>query len=177
MTDLNTATLQVLAAMQGAPVVSHEHSREAILLLESDLPWVNLPDGSNIQLLHVDLNQNLWIVRTRMNRGFGVDTHYHTGPVFAVTLSGEWFYEEYPDKVNKAGSYLYEPAHSVHSLRVAADAGEITDVWFAIFGSNVDIDEKGDVIRIIDAKGMLTFYRAVCALEGKNCDKLIVIGE
>lgn len=94
--------------MAEAPLVPREHAREAILLLESDLPWVNLPDGSKIQLLHVDLNQNLWITRNRMKPGFGVNTHYHTGPVFAVTLSGEWFYKEYADKVNKAGAYLFE---------------------------------------------------------------------
>ena len=177
MSQLSPAAMQVFAAMQNAPVVSRDHAREAILLLEDDLPWVALPDGSTIQLLHVDLNQNLWINRTRMKPGFGVDTHYHTGPVFAVTLQGEWFYREYPDKVNKAGSYLYEPAHSLHTLCVAEDASEIADVWFAIFGSNVDIDEKGDVIRILDANTALAVYRALCAAEGKSCDKLIVLGE
>ncbi|MNZ64259.1 hypothetical protein D3C78_824260 [compost metagenome] len=177
MSEINAAALEVLAAMQGGPVVPRDHAREAILILENDLPWVPLPDGSSIQLLHVDLNQNLWINRTRMKPGFGVDTHYHTGPVFAVTLTGEWFYREYPDKVNKAGSYLYEPAHSIHTLCVAEDAKEDADVWFAIFGSNVDIDEKGDVIRILDARTALTVYRALCAAEGKTCDNLIVVGE
>ncbi|CAD5108423.1 2,4'-dihydroxyacetophenone dioxygenase family protein [Zestomonas carbonaria] len=177
MSETKNAALEFLAAMQAGPVVPREHAREAILLLEDDLPWVSLPDGSTIQLLHVDLNQNLWINRTRMKPGFGVDTHYHTGPVFAVTLQGEWFYKEYPDKVNKAGSYLYEPAHSIHTLCVAEDAEEIADVWFAIFGSNVDINEKGEVINILDAKKALAVYRALCAIEGKACDNLIVVGE
>ncbi|MEH6560356.1 MAG: 2,4'-dihydroxyacetophenone dioxygenase family protein [Marinobacter sp.] len=118
-------------------VVSREHSREAILLLDEDLPWVSLPDGSKLQVLQVDLNQNLWVVRNRFKPGFGIDTHYHTGPVFAVTMSGEWFYQEYPDKINKAGSYLYEPAQSLHTLTVSDDATEDAVVWFAIFGSNV----------------------------------------
>jgi len=80
-----------------------------------------------------------------------IDTHYHTGPVFAVTQSGEWFYKEYPDKINKAGSYLYEPAHSVHTITVAEDATEDAVVWFAIFGSNVNIDHDGNVISVLDA--------------------------
>lgn len=177
MSEVNAAALQVLAAMQAAPVVPREHAREAILLLEDDLPWVTVPGGLKIQILHVDLNQNLWITRNRLKPGAVVDTHYHSGPVFAVTLAGEWFYKEYPDKVNKAGSYLYEPAHSIHTLCVAEDAKEEADVWFAIFGSNVDIDDNGNVINILDAKKALMAYRALCAAEGKTCDKLIVIGE
>ncbi|MBC9250961.1 hypothetical protein A9179_11790 [Pseudomonas alcaligenes] len=163
--------------MQANGVVSREHDREAILIHEDDLPWIILPDGSGIQLLQVDLNQNLWVVRNRLKPGFSVDTHYHTGPVFAVTHSGEWFYKEYPDKINKAGSFLYEPAHSIHTLVVSDDAKEDAVIWFAIFGSNVNINEKGDVISILDARTVLTLYRTLCAAEGKSCDKVIVFGE
>jgi len=177
MNSVRPTALELLAAMQSGPVVSRDHAREAILLLEDDLPWVSLPDGSTIQLLQVDLNQNLWITRNRMKPGFQVNTHYHTGPVFAVTQSGEWFYKEYADKVNKAGAYLYEPAHSVHTLCVSPDAKEDAVVWFAIFGTNVDINDKGDVIGILDAQTALKVYRALCAAEGKSCDRLVVVGE
>jgi len=168
---------KLLEEMAAGGVVSRNDSREASLINEDDLPFIDLPDGSSLQLLQVDLNQNLWIVRSIFKPGFCVDTHYHTGPVFAVTHSGEWFYKEYPDKVNKAGAYLYEPAHSLHTLTVAEDAKEDADVWFAIFGSNVNIDDDGNVISILDAKTVLKVYRAMCAAEGKNCDKLIVLGE
>ena len=177
MSDPNSA-LELLMAMQDGPVISRDDAREAILIHDEDLPQVNLPDGSTLQLLQVDLNQNMWIVRNRFKPGTDVvDTHYHTGPVFAVTQSGEWFYKEYPDKVNKAGSYLYEPAHSVHTITVAADAQEDAVVWFAIFGSNVNIDEAGDVTSVVDAKTILKVYRALCELEGKSADKVIVMGE
>ena len=177
MSDNNPVFEILAAAMQANGVVSRQDAREAILLQEEDLPWVALPDGSLLQLLQVDLNQNLWIVRNRLKPGFCIDTHYHTGPVFAVTQSGEWFYKEYPDKVNKAGSYLYEPAHSIHTLTVAADAKEDAVVWFAIFGSNVNIDDKGNVTSVLDAATLLKVYRLLCAAEGKTCDKVIVLGE
>ena len=45
------------------------------------------------------------------------------------------------------------------------------------YGSNVDVDDEGNVIGILDARKVLTSYRALCAMEGKNCDKVIVIGE
>ena len=173
MSDPITA-LEVLMAMQEGPVISRDDAREAILIHDDDLPHVNLPDGSTLQLLQVDLNQNLWIVRSKFKPGANfIDTHYHTGPVFAVTQSGEWFYKEYPDKINRAGSYLYEPAHSVHTITVAEDATEDAVVWFAIFGSNVNIDDDGNVISILDAKTVLKAYRALCELEGKSSEKVI----
>jgi hypothetical protein len=97
--------------------------------------------------------------------------------VFAFTQSGEWFYKEYPDKINKAGSYLYEPAHSIHTLTVAEDAKEDAVVWFAVFGSNVNINDKGDVTSVLDAATLLKVYRMLCAADGKSCDNVIVFGE
>jgi len=170
--------MELLMGMQNGPVISRDDAREAILIHDEDLPQVALPDGSTLQLLQVDLNQNMWIVRNRFKPGMDiVDTHYHTGPVFAVTQSGEWFYKEYPDKVNKAGSYLYEPAHSVHTITVAPDAKEDAVVWFAIFGSNVNIDDAGGVTSVVDAKSILKVYRALCELEGKSAENVIVMGE
>ncbi len=173
----NITAEDIFAQMMSGDIVSRDDSREAILIHDDDLPYVALPDGSELQLLQVDLNQNLWIVRTRFKPGFAVDTHYHTGPVFAVTQSGEWFYKEYPDKVNRAGSYLYEPAHSLHTLTVAEDATEDAVVWFAVYGSNINLDDDNNVIGMVDAKGLLALYRALCEVEGKNCDKVIVHGE
>ena len=100
MTNLTAA--ENIEAMISGGVVPRLHDKQAIVLHEEDLPEVSLPDGSTIQLLQVDLNQNLWILRTKLKPGYAVDAHYHTGPVFAVTLSGEWFYKEYPDKVKRS---------------------------------------------------------------------------
>lgn len=167
----------LIEQMRAGGVVQRTHAREAIHIGYDELPWVDLPDGSKLQLLHVDLNQNLWILRNIFRPGFSVDTHYHTGPVFAVTQSGEWFYSEYPHLRNRAGSYLYEPAHSIHTLCVAPDATEDAVVWFAIHGSNVNIDDAGNVTSIVDAQTVLGFYRMACGALGLDCKKLIVVGE
>ena len=70
MTDTNSPAMEMLASMMSGGVVSRDHAREAILLLEDDLPHVSLPDGSTLQLLQVDLNQNLWVVRIVSSPGF-----------------------------------------------------------------------------------------------------------
>lgn len=138
----------------------------AILRGESELPFVDLGDGSTLQLLQVDIDQGLWVIRTRFTPGMTVDTHKHTGSVLAFTLSGSWKYLEYPNDVNRAGSYLFEPAGSVHTLHVPVDNDEVTDVFFAIHGANLNLDADGNVTTVIDAGGIRDFYFAMCEADG-----------
>ena len=132
---------------------------------ESDAPFVDIGDGSSMQVLHIDLDRDLWVVRTRFQPGYQVMTHRHTGDVYAFTLSGAWHYLEYPD-VNRTGSYLYEPAGSTHTLHVLDDNTEITDVFFAIFGKNENLDTDGNVVSVWDAAFILEVYRALCVAQG-----------
>ena len=132
---------------------------------ESDLPFVDLGDGTHLQLLQVDVEGGLWVIRTKFEPGVTVQTHKHTGEVFAFTIAGSWKYLEYPD-VNTAGSYLFEPAGSVHTLTVPATETEVTDVWFAIYGANLNLDANGNVEAVIDAELIYQFYRTTCREKG-----------
>lgn len=149
-----------------------QDARRAIHRGESDLPFVPFLDGVELQLLQVDLDQGLWIVRTRFQPGVTIATHKHTGCVFAVTLAGSWRYLEYPD-VNTAGSYLFEPAGSVHTLTVPEQEG-ITDVWFAIYGANLNLDASGNVETVIDAELIHQTYLALCEGMGVRNPPVIV---
>ena len=131
----------------------------------SDLPFVDLGDGSTLQLLHVDVEAGLWVIRTKFQPGYLVDTHKHTGTVYAFTLSGSWKYLEYPE-VNTAGSYLFEPAGSVHTLSVPSDNTEVTDVFFVIQGANLNLDADGNIVSIIDAGTIAQAYIALAAMQG-----------
>ena len=75
--------------------------------------------------------------------------------MYAFTQRGCWRYLEYPDVVNTAGSYLYEPAGSVHTLHVPDDNDGDTDVWFTIHGANLNLDAEGKVELVIDAHSIL----------------------
>lgn len=105
------------------------------------------------------------MVRTRIVPDITIPKHRHTGEVFAVTFSGSWRYLEYPD-VNTAGSYLYEPAGSVHTLHVPASNTEVTDIWFAIRGANLNLDEQGSIASVWDATFMIETYFDLCAKAG-----------
>ena len=139
---------------------------------EGDLPFVRYQDGVTFQLLQADIEAGLWVVRVRFEPGASLQKHKHTGEVFGFTITGNWKYREYAE-VNHAGSYLYEPAGSVHTLDVANDNKGITDVWFAIRGANLNLDEQGNVESVLDAGAVLEVYRAQCAAAGHASPNVI----
>jgi len=140
-----------------------------------ELPFVATGDGTHLQVLQIDVDAGLWVVRTRFEPGTTIPTHKHTGPVFAVTFEGSWKYKEYPE-VNTAGSYLFEPAGSIHTLTVPADQQGMTDVWFAIYGANLNLDEAGNVTSVLDAGVVLEVYRALCA-EAGHPEPNVILGK
>ena len=142
---------------------------------EKELPFVDIGDGATLQLLQVDLSNGVWIVRNHFPPDTTIQTHKHTGHVLAFTQKGTWFYQEYPDVVNTAGSYLYEPAGSIHTLHVPASNDGVTDVWFAIHGANLNLGADGNVELVIDAHAILPFYRAACAEQYDMSDPPVVV--
>ena len=138
---------------------------EARHLGEDEIPWVDTGTGVEIKLVQVDIEAGLWIVRNRFVPGATVQTHKHTGQVFGYTLAGAWKYAEYP-YVNRAGSFLFEPAGSVHTLTVPDDNTELTDVWFQIHGANLNLDADGNVDSITDAAGIYEANMALCEANG-----------
>jgi len=144
---------------------------------EGDLPFVTVGEGVGLQVLQVDLANGVWVIRNRFEPGAGVQIHKHTGTVYAFTQSGSWHYLESPEAVNTAGSYLFEPAGSVHTLNVPATNDEVTDVWFTIHGANLNLDADGNIEMVIDAQLILDVYRGGCAAEhGLEDPPVVVIG-
>jgi hypothetical protein len=156
-------------------VTTIETAPTAIHRGESELPFVSIGDGSTMQLLRVDLANGVWVVRSRFQPGYAVQTHKHTGSVDAFTQSGSWHYLESPESVNRAGSYLFEPAGSIHTLVVPAENSEVTDVWFTINGANLNLDADGNVELVIDAPSILAVYRAQCAAEHGIDDPPVIV--
>lgn len=156
-------------------MVSIETIPSAILRHEEDLPFVDVGGGTRMQLLQVDLANGVWIIRNRFEPGAIIQSHRHTGSVLAFTITGSWYYLEYAGDVNRAGSYLFEPAGSVHTLHVPEDNDGVTDVWFAITGANLNLNAAGEIEQVIDAHVVLAYYRSACAAEHGITDPPVVV--
>jgi 2,4'-dihydroxyacetophenone dioxygenase len=147
--------------------MTHPH---AVHLGENDLPFIDIGDGSKLKVLQVDAGAGLWIIENIFQAGYEVETHRHTGPVYGYTTSGAWKYREY-DYVNRAGSFLYEPAGSVHTLQCIEDD---TRVWFQMYGANINLDAQGQVTSVVDGPLTLAFYLAMCEEQGLGRPPVLV---
>lgn len=143
---------------------------EAIHLGAADLPFVEIGGGNKLKVIQVDAGEGLWIVENIFQKGYAVQTHRHTGPVFGYTTRGAWKYREY-EYVNRAGSFLYEPAGSTHTLECLEDD---THVWFQMYGANLNLDAGGNVESVYDGPGTLAVYLALAEAEGFARPKVLV---
>lgn len=144
---------------------------EAIHIGNDDVPFIDIGDGSKLRVLQVDIGEGLWIIENIFQAGYEVQTHRHTGPVYGYTTSGAWKYKEY-DYVNRAGSFLYEPASSEHTLQCIEDD---TRVWFQMYGSNINLNEDGEIDSVVDGPLTLEFYYAMCEAAGLPRPNVLVI--
>jgi len=142
----------------------------AVHIGADELPFVDIGDGSKLKVIQVKEREGLWIVENIFQAGYEVQKHRHTGPVYAYTTSGAWKYKEY-EYVNRAGSFLYEPAGSVHTLQCVEND---THVWFQIYGANLNLDEQGNVESVIDGALTLAAYYALCEAEGHPRPNVLV---
>ena len=147
-----------------------ENAPTAVHIGADELPFVDIGDGNKLKVIQVKVNEGLWIVENIFQKGYVVQTHKHTGPVYAYTTSGAWKYAEY-DYVNRAGSFLYEPAGSVHTLECLEDN---TRAWFQMYGVNINLNDDGSVDSITDGPGTLAAYYALCEAQGFDRPNVIV---
>jgi quercetin dioxygenase-like cupin family protein len=134
----------------------------AVHIGANELPWAEIGDGNKLKVIQVKEREGLWIVENIFQAGFEVQKHKHTGPVWGYTVSGAWKYKEY-DYVNRAGSFLYEPAGSVHTLQCIEDN---TQVWFHMYGVNLNLDADGNVESVSDGAKTLEAYYMLIEAQG-----------
>ena len=146
----------------------------AVHLGDDDLPWADTGAGIALKVCHIDEQLGLWVVRNRFAPGVEIQTHRHTGVVYGITFSGRWGYKE-NDFYNTAGSYLFEPAGSVHTLHTPDDNTEETDVLFVIYGVNLNLDADGNVESITDGASVLAGYYAMLDAQGVDRPKNILV--
>lgn len=114
------------------------------------LKGVMMP-GINVSPLFLDPTNGLWVLRVKFEPGVILPIHFHTGPVHFFTISGSWHYAEFPNQVQKAGSYLYEPGGSIHQFVCPATNTEDTDSFMMVTGTNINFDANGEYLGILDA--------------------------
>lgn len=110
-----------------------------------------LHPGIKAYPLFLDPYRGVWVLRVKFAPGVTLPLHFHTGSVHLYTMSGCWYYTEYPDQPQTAGCYLYEPGGSVHQFNTPADNTEDTDTFMMVEGANVNFGEDKEYMGMMDA--------------------------
>lgn len=141
---------------------------ELLTVNVNDIPVLKdaLGPGIDFQPLFLDPEIGIWALIGTFAPGVELPIHLHTGPVHGYTLKGEWIYKEYADQPQTAGSYLYEPASSVHTFAVPDTATEPTVVLFIISGANVSFTEDGQFHSVLDAVTVMKLTEQLAQAQG-----------
>jgi 2,4'-dihydroxyacetophenone dioxygenase len=158
MTTGSGALLPLVALPQG----------ELLTVNEANIPRINdaLGEGVHFKPLRLDLEAGVWVVLATIAPGASLPMHYHTGIAEGYTLSGSWHYLEYPDQLQTAGSYLYEPAGSVHTFVCPESNTEDTVLFIRVEGGNVNFTEDGQFHSILDSVTIRHLTAALAEAQG-----------
>lgn len=159
------------------PSLVMDHN-ELLTLNTNDLPVFEeaLP-GVDVQPLFLDPQNGVWVLRALFKPGVVLPTHYHTGDVHFFTIRGRWHYAEHPDQPQTAGSYLYEPGSSVHTLVTPEDNTEITEGLMVVRGTNVNFDQDGNYVGTMDANSLMQLFDSLVKERGMDPARYIAPGE
>ncbi len=127
---------------------------------DASVPWM---DGGNhlYKLLRVERATGVRVLRLLLPPGFRSPRHRHTGHSYGYTTAGAWGYEEYGSRY-EAGSLIFEPVGSTHTLIVFADNQAATDVVFMSRGANETLDDDDNVLYLTDSETLLEDYYQRC---------------
>jgi 2,4'-dihydroxyacetophenone dioxygenase len=145
-----------------------------LLVHPDDVPYAVLerPYGRTLmKLVHVSIAQQTFTNIIRWEAGIELPRHLHTGPVHAFTFEGRWRYLEYEWEAT-AGSYVYEPPGTTHTLRVE----EPVIAMFVSLGAFIWYDQDGRMASYQDATSTLADYRAALASQGLELPSAVVSG-
>lgn len=130
-----------------------------------DLPWALWMEGLEVKLLRCNVATGEYTLLVRYFDGtIDLPRHRHFGPVHAWTVRGTWGYLEY-DWVATTGSYVYEPAGSVHTLRAFAEDEDCV-VIYAMSGGLVLLGPNDELWMYEDAESALERYRFALDQQG-----------
>jgi quercetin dioxygenase-like cupin family protein len=164
-----TITPGIATTGAGTPLPLIALPQDEILTVNiSDIPLLKDAAGTGIhvQPLRLDPQRGELVLLVTVAPGVELPIHYHTGTAEVYTLSGRWEYREYPDQPQIAGSYLYEPAGTVHTFFTPEDNTEDTVVVWWMQGAQVSFNEDGTFHSLTDAVTMQYLTETAAAEQG-----------
>ncbi|WP_095011515.1 2,4'-dihydroxyacetophenone dioxygenase family protein [Tsuneonella mangrovi] len=128
--------------------------------------------GVHVTPCFLDAENGVWVLYARFDAGTILPKHFHTGSVHFYTTAGSWAYVEYPEDVQTAGSYLFEPGGSIHTFQ-SKDGAE---GFMVVNGANINFADDGSFMNIMDAGWIEETILSVAKQTGQKVPRYICPG-
>ena len=153
---------------------------QAVINDQDRLLTVNIKDGEiknalpgvHVTPLFLDTNKGVWVLHARFDPNTRLPRHYHSGTVHFYTTAGAWGYVEHPEDLQTAGSYLYEPAGSIHTFETKEGA----EGFMIVEGANVNLNDDGSLMFIMDAGWIEQALVAAAMASGQKLPRYVKPG-
>lgn len=132
----------------------------------------NALPGVHVSPCFLDPDNGVWVLFARFDAGTILPRHFHTGVVHFYTTAGSWNYVEYPEDVQTAGSYLFEPAGSIHTF----SSKEGTEGFMVINGANINLNDDDSLMFIMDSGWIERTLHVVAEHTGQKMPRYIKPG-
>jgi quercetin dioxygenase-like cupin family protein len=134
----------------------------AIVVAESDTPWVPFGDGQWFRLLRVLSNYSGYVAQLKLNVGAVIPPHRHTGTVHALNIQGSR--RLHSGETIRPGDFAFEPAGNVDTWQAVGDEPLI--VHIQVEGDVEYLDQRGGVASRSNAQLLESAYHRYCAAVG-----------
>ncbi|WP_394824605.1 2,4'-dihydroxyacetophenone dioxygenase family protein [Pendulispora albinea] len=131
----------------------------------AQLDWVPLREGLSFKPITFYPDGSGWQLLLRLEPGTVIPPHRHTGEVHGFNLSGSRFLINTKETVGP-GTYVYEPPGNADTWKQIGD--EPCIVHIEVKGRIEYLDDRGTIVRTVDAKSSQKTYLDWCAETGKT---------
>ena len=128
------------------------------------IPWIPIIDGVAAKPLRFARDGAGWASIVRIDPGYRVPKHRHSGDVQGLVLRGRCRYDEDSPWL-EPGTYLHEADGAEDEVLACPDVG--AEILFMVSGPRVEyLDADGSSIHVDDQSSKQATYAAFCAERG-----------
>lgn len=113
--------------------------------LEKDSRWIAVDNKISVLQVMLDVTHGSWVVFVKAKANSRMPTHYHTKPLYVLTVYGHWRYAEYEWEA-KTGHFLFEVPGELHTPTFIED----TLLYSVVMGPIIYPGKEGEKDTITD---------------------------
>jgi len=124
--------------------------------LDKDSRWMKVDNNISALPVMLDVTHGSWVLFVKAKADSQMLTHYHTKPLYVLTVYGHWHYPEHSWEA-KTGHFLFEVPGELHTPTFIED----TLLYSVVTGPIIYPGKNGDKITLQMFTPMFVQYKNI----------------